>query len=59
MKYKIYFTLYSRKVITEIEANTPVHAEKLLRERIRIDKIVELPEPDETLENLKNIFGMT
>jgi len=58
MKYKIHFTLYSRKMLTELEANSAVHAEKILREKIRIDHIAEQPEADETVENLKNIFGM-
>jgi hypothetical protein len=45
-------------MLTELEANSPVHAEKILREKIKIDMITELPESDDTVENLKNIFGM-
>jgi ribosomal protein L20A (L18A) len=45
-------------MLTEIEANSPVHAEKILREKIKIDQITELPAEDVTVESLKNMFGM-
>jgi hypothetical protein len=49
-------------MLTELEANSPVHAEKILRDKIKIDQITELPElyetPDNEVDRLKNIFGM-
>jgi len=54
-KYKIKYTLFSRKFVSEFEAENEQHAKMILRDSL---KIVSLTEIDEQVEKLKNIFGM-
>ena len=50
MKYKVYFEIYDKKMVTEIEANSKEDAEYKLRGKIQIHKI-------EEIQNVKD-FGI-
>ena len=42
MIYKVYFEIYDKKMVTEIEANSKEDAEYKLRGKIQIHKIEEI-----------------
>ena len=63
--YQVFFEMYGKKMKIEIDADSHFHAQRKVEDSIRfhkISQIVKMPKPpfdeDETLEHLKNIFGM-
>jgi len=59
MNYKIYFKFFDKKMKTTIDASNEEGAIHLLRNRIELLKIEEVPyAKDETVERLKGLFGM-
>jgi len=53
--YKIFFEIFGKKMMTEIEAESKYEAIEILKEKIKIHKIRTV---DAQVEKLKNIFGM-
>jgi hypothetical protein len=56
MKYRVYFQIYGRKMVTEIEAKNEIDAKKKVNEMLKFDKI----EPFFTQDNSEfiNIMDM-
>jgi hypothetical protein len=56
MKYRVYFQIYGRKMVTEIEAKNETDAKKKVNEMLKFDKI----EPFFTQDNSEfiNIMDM-
>ena len=57
MKYRIYFEAFGRKLKTTVEADSESEAMHSIRNSIEILR-VEKVGSDETVEMLKNMFGM-
>ena len=55
MKYKVYFEIFGKKMMTEVKAISPEAAKKIIRNKIIFHKI---KEEEDILDHLKNIFGM-
>ena len=55
MKYKVYLSLYGKKIKVSIEAPTSEAARIQVRNDVKFHKIVG---EDEVLEMLKNMMGM-
>ena len=60
MKYKVYFNSFGKKLKMEVEAKGKQEAIWLVRNEIKILKVEEIDtrSEDETLDMLKNLFGM-
>lgn len=58
MIYKIYFQIYDKRLKATIKAKSESEAKEIIKNKIIFDKIImtELPDGDETLNNLKSIF---
>lgn len=57
-KYKIYFQLFGRKMVTVIEANTKAEAVTILRGKLEIDLIKDITPEDDLMGELKSIFNI-
>lgn len=69
-KYKIYFSIFGKKMQTEIEAYDKYGAEEILRDKIKIDQIDVISTQDvkektknklsdnDVLDYLKDMFNM-
>jgi hypothetical protein len=55
-KYTVYFSVFGKKMKTEIEAETVQLAREFVKNLIKIHKIVK--REDEAVNFLKNILGM-
>lgn len=53
--YKLKYTIFSRKFVSEVKAESEQHAKMILRDSL---KIVDIKEHDKDIEYLKNVFGM-
>jgi len=63
--YRIQYKINLKEYVQTIEAKHEIHAKNIIRDRIvftKVEKVVKMPKPpideDETLEHIKNIFGM-
>lgn len=55
MKYKVYFEVYGRKMVTTIEADTQGEAVAKVKDKLRINKVEPILE-DKTVDFLSQIF---
>jgi len=55
-EYEVWFEIFGKKLKTTIYAESRADAEKAVRNRLIFHKIVK--KDNETLQNLKNIFGI-
>lgn len=46
MKFKVYFDVYGRKMMTTVEADTAAQAAQKVRDKLKIDKVDPIGEPD-------------
>lgn len=53
MKYTVYFEIYGKHMKTDVEATTATQAAQIVRDKLRIIRV-----EDETVEQLKSMFGM-
>lgn len=53
MKYTVYFEIYGKRMKTTVEASTASQAAQIVRDRLCIIRV-----EDDTVEQLKNVFGM-
>lgn len=58
MKFKIKFEIFNKKMITVIDAETQEQAQRKLHDKLIIHEIEPIIQEDETLKNIKNIFGI-
>ena len=59
MKYLVYAEWYGSKKKISVVAESSEQARKMVTEKIIVHKITREEEPDETVEMLKNIFGIS
>lgn len=59
-KYKVYFEIYGKKLVTEVSALSEDRAKQIIKDKIIFHKVV--PESKEefpdAVDFLKNIFGL-
>lgn len=59
MKYKVWFEIYGKKMLSIVEANDPEDAKAAVKSKIQIHKIEKIEEPrDNVAEYLMNMFNM-
>lgn len=59
MKYKVWFEIYGKKMITVINANNETDAKTKIKSKIHFHKIEKIEEPrDNVAEYLMNMFNM-
>lgn len=59
MKYKVWFEIYGKKMLAEVEANNPGDAKATIKSKIQFHKIEKIEElRDNVVENLMNMFNI-
>lgn len=56
MKFKVYFEIYGKKMMTVVDADAAAHAAEKVRAKLKIDKVTPVIEHPDVFEELKQIF---